>query len=366
MKRRYLMVGFLIATLALGGCSNIGNKFENNKKVEQTQSNKQENSNEKVITDLGIKFSMPKSWEKVGVEGILVNENEMSFQFICTEDNKEISQMSKKIEDQKVENNGKKDKEAEEKLMNLYMEKIKTIGSILKVNKNEAQKILKSDEYSKYSKKDKIGEMNNYEYYFVYNEKIDDKNLSDTSKVEVKSIEGEIKEFKDSIKLVDPQKEETNKKDEKATEQKINGNIDFKSKTIQGKNIDSSIFKNSKLTMINIWATDCGPCVEEMPQLQELYKDVQSENVNVIGVVADTPDEDNELLAKSILDKKGVKFDNIIPDKNLHEWIMKNVKGTPTTIFVDKDGKIVGSALVGSTNKAEYKAKIDEVLKSVK
>ena len=88
--------------------------------------------------------------------------------------------------------------------------------------------------------------------------------------------------------------------------------------------------------------------------------------VNVIGVVADTPDEDNEALAKSILDKKGVKFDNIIPDKDLHEWILKNVKGTPTTIFVDKDGKIVSTALVGTASKAEYNAKIDEVLKSIK
>lgn len=366
MKRRFLMTGFLIATLALGGCSNLGGKTSDNNKTAQTQSSNQESSDETVIQDLGVKFKMPTSWEKIGVGGALVGENEMSFSFICPDDVKEIAELSKKMDEKKVDNNGKKDKADEEKLMNLYMEKMKNIGSILRLNKNDAEKVLKSDEYSNYSKKDKVGEMNNYVYYFVYNEKIDDSNLSDASKAEVKNIEKSINEFKNSIKPVDPSKIKSNAKDEKATEENINGTIAFKSKTIQGKNIDSSIFKDNKLTMINIWATSCMPCIDEMPELQELYKEVKSKGVNVVGIVADTPDEDNEALAKSILDKKGAKFDNIIPDKGLHEWILKNVKGTPTTIFVDKDGKIVGTALVGSAIKAEYNAKIDEVLKSVK
>ncbi|MDO7203810.1 hypothetical protein Q5M85_06100 [Paraclostridium bifermentans] len=53
----------------------------------------------------------------------------------------------------KVANNGKKDKADEEKLMKLYMEKMKNIGSILRLNKDDAEKVLKSDEYSNYSKR---------------------------------------------------------------------------------------------------------------------------------------------------------------------------------------------------------------------
>lgn len=366
MKRRFLMTGFLIAALALGGCSNVGNKTSNDKKAAQTQSTNKESTDEIVIEDLGVKYKLPESWEKIGVDGVLAGENEMSFSFICPDDAKELAELSKKIDEKKVDNKGKKDKADEDKLMNLYMEKMKNIGSIVRLDKSDAQKILKSEQYSNYSKKDKVGEMNNYVYYFVYNEKIDDSNLSEASKAEVKNIEKSINEFKNSIKPVDQSKIKSNKKDEKASEETIKGNISFKSKTIQGKNIDSSIFKDNKLTMINIWGTTCMPCIDEMPELQELSKEVKDKGVNVLGVVADTPDEDNEELAKSILDKKGVKFDNVIPDKELHEWIIKNVKGTPTTIFVDKDGKIVGSALVGSASKDEYNAKIDEVLKSIK
>lgn len=366
MKRRFLMTGFLIATLALGGCSNLGSKTSDNNKTTQTQSSTQESSDETIIQALGVKYKMPTSWEKIGVGGALVGENEMSFSFMYSDDVKELAELSKKMDEKKVANNGKKDKADEEKLMNFYMEKMKNVGSIVRLNKNDAEKVLKSDEYSSYTKKDKIGELNNYVYYFVYNEKIDDSNLSDASRAEVKNIEKSMNEFKNSIKPVDPSKVKSNTKDEKATEENINGTINFKSKTIQGKNIDSSIFKDNKLTMINIWATSCMPCIDEMPELQALSKDVKSKGVNIVGIVADTPDEDNETLAKSILDKKGVKFDNIIPDKELHEWILKNVKGTPTTIFVDKEGKIVGTALVGSASKAEYNAKIDEVLESVK
>lgn len=366
MKRRFLMTGFLIAALALGGCSNLGSKTSDKNKSAQTQSSNKESSDETVVQDLGVKFKLPTSWEKIGAGGAVLDESEMSFSFMCPDDAKELGELSKKMDEKKVSNNGKIDKADEEKLMNLYMKKIKDIGSILKLNKNDAEKVLKSDKYSKYSKKDKVGELNNYVYYFVYNEKINDSNLSDASKAEVKKIEKSINEFKDSIKPIDPSKIKSNTKDEKASEESINGTISFKSKTIQGKNIDSSIFKDNKLTMINIWGTSCMPCIDEMPELQKLSKEVKSKGVNVIGVVADTPDEDNEALAKSILDKKGVKFDNVIPDKDLHEWILKNVKGTPTTIFVDKDGKIVSTALVGTASKAEYNAKIDEVLKSIK
>ncbi|WGX76585.1 hypothetical protein QJS64_05465 [Paraclostridium bifermentans] len=253
MKRRFLMTGFLIAALALGGCSNLGSKTSDKNKSAQTQSSNQESSDETVVKDLGVKFKLPTSWEEIGAGGAVLDEREMSFSFICPDDAKELAELSKKMDEKKISNNGNIDKSDEEKLMNLYMEKMKNIGSILRLNKNDAEKVLKSDKYSNYSKKDKIGELNNYVYYFVYNEKIDDSNLSDSSKAEVKKIEKSINEFKDSIKPIDPSKIKSNTKDEKAIEESINGTISFKSKTIQGKNINSSIFKENKLTMINIW-----------------------------------------------------------------------------------------------------------------
>ncbi|MCU9814293.1 hypothetical protein [Paraclostridium sp. AKS73] len=123
MKRRFLMTGFLIAALALGGCSNLGSKTSDKNKSAQTQSSNQESSDETVVQELGVKFKLPTSWEKIGAGGAVLDESEMSFSFMCTDDAKELGELSKKMDEKKVSNKGKIDKSDEEKLMNLYMEK---------------------------------------------------------------------------------------------------------------------------------------------------------------------------------------------------------------------------------------------------
>ena len=150
------------------------------------------------------------------------------------------------------------------------------------------------------------------------------------------------------------------------TEEESKDTFEFKTITLDNKEIDSSIFKDNKLTMINIWATYCGPCISEMPDLQKLYEEVKSQNVNVVGVVLDTPDKDNEALAKKILAKQGVKYTNIIPDETLINNLFNDISAVPTTLFVDGKGNIIGEFVIGSRSKEEYKAEIKDRLKMIK
>lgn len=158
----------------------------------------------------------------------------------------------------------------------------------------------------------------------------------------------------------------SNKTDNNKTNNNTNAsksnNLTFDAKTVDGKAIDSSIFKDNKLTVINIWATFCSPCIDELPELQSLYENMKKQNVHVIGVIADTPNEQNEALAKQILSKTGVKYDNIIPDKNLQNILPDAV---PTTIFVDSNGVKVGET-VGAMDEKGYNDKIAEILKKIK
>ena len=62
------------------------------------------------------------------------------------------------------------------------------------------------------------------------------------------------------------QKKETTKK---FSNLNISG---FKTKNLYGKKINSDIFKNNKITMVNIFTTWCNPCIEEMPDIAKLYK----------------------------------------------------------------------------------------------
>lgn len=63
--------------------------------------------------------------------------------------------------------------------------------------------------------------------------------------------------------------------------------IKFSSKTIFNENIDSSIFSQNKFTMVNIWGTYCSSCVNELPDLQEIYDEFKSYDVGVLGIVSD-------------------------------------------------------------------------------
>ncbi len=61
----------------------------------------------------------------------------------------------------------------------------------------------------------------------------------------------------------------------------------FSATDLDGNAVDESIFSSSKLTMVNIWATFCGPCIGEMPDLGLLNEEYASEGFQVVGIVAD-------------------------------------------------------------------------------
>ena len=121
--------------------------------------------------------------------------------------------------------------------------------------------------------------------------------------------------------------------------------LSFSSKTIGGQDIDSSVFQDNKLTMVNIWATWCGPCVNELPELQKLYENLP-EGVGMLGICTDGADEAE--MAKKILEKAGVKYDNVAANEEMTSGFLANIQAYPTTIFVDSEGNIVGDPYEGA------------------
>ena len=70
--------------------------------------------------------------------------------------------------------------------------------------------------------------------------------------------------------------------------------ISFETTDLAGNPVKSEeLFSPYKLTMINLWGTFCGPCIQEMPGLETLYQTMKAKNVNVIGVVVDIALERN-------------------------------------------------------------------------
>ncbi|MEL7566011.1 MAG: TlpA disulfide reductase family protein [Dehalobacterium sp.] len=138
----------------------------------------------------------------------------------------------------------------------------------------------------------------------------------------------------------------------------------FSANDLSGKAVDNSIFARHKLTMVNIWATFCRPCIKEMPDLQKMSEDMP-EGTQLISIVGDANDKELLKLAQNIVKDAGVSFTNIVPDNSLKQYLDNNMVAYPTTLFVDSAGKIVGEPIVGERDMSVYKEVLNDRLTQV-
>ena len=123
----------------------------------------------------------------------------------------------------------------------------------------------------------------------------------------------------------------------------------FAVKDLEGKDFTARNFADYDLTVINIWSTTCGPCVEEMPLLAQLHEQLPK-NVNLITICLDAAEETD--FAKQVVGHAKAKFQTLIGD-DIASTVMKNIEATPTALFVDAKGQPVGAAVVGAPAGAE-------------
>ncbi|MGL5415535.1 MAG: TlpA disulfide reductase family protein [Clostridium sp.] len=146
--------------------------------------------------------------------------------------------------------------------------------------------------------------------------------------------------------------------------------IKFSSKTIFNENIDSSIFLERKITMVNIWATYCPSCVEELISLQEIYDEFKEQNIGVLGIVSDLKMESykEKDLKKAIkfIEEKNIKYPNIFADNTFVEYARGKLFVTPTTVFVDSKGDVIGEVLESAYSKETYIDIIKKILNNEK
>ena len=134
---------------------------------------------------------------------------------------------------------------------------------------------------------------------------------------------------------------------------------EFSTEDLSGNVVTNEIFSQARLTVVNVWGTFCGPCIEEMPDLAEWDKELP-EDVQIIGLVGDIAgkeDTEHIELAQMIVESAGVEFVNLIVNGDFSA-LMGGIIGFPTTFFVDSEGNIVGEPVIGA-NVAGYKAFVE-------
>lgn len=147
--------------------------------------------------------------------------------------------------------------------------------------------------------------------------------------------------------------------------------VSFSGKDIEGKEISSKdLFTGHKLTMVNVWATYCQPCIKELPDLEQLNKEMEAEGIQIIGILSDVVDvegnysQENWELGKNILKEKGVTYPTVLCDISSFQKQVA-IDAVPTTFFVDENGKVIGEIQIGSVEKAEYKKLAEDALQKV-
>ena len=122
----------------------------------------------------------------------------------------------------------------------------------------------------------------------------------------------------------------------------------FETTDTKGNKVTEKIFADKDITMVNVWGTFCGPCINEMPELQKIYESLPK-NANLIGIVADVPEgmKDGVDNANYIEKQTGVKYTNLTLSDSLGSFA-RRFYAVPSTIFVDKNGNIIGELVMGA------------------
>ena len=247
------------------------------------------------------------------------------------------------------------------------LNRIGTIGMFEKsLSEEEIGKITKCDSHTK------LGDSKDgkYSYYLSVNSTADAETIE-----ELKQTTVEITEKKDrpenGFVLAEKSDLEGDMVFSADSQNAVTDLSNLQTKDIDGKEFSSKDFANYDLTMVNVFATWCSPCVQEIPDLAEIQKEMKDKGVNIVGVVTDTVDqtgENREALekAKLIRERSKAEYPFLIPDQSNFNGRLSGIQAFPETFFVDKKGQIVGETYSGSRNKKAWIEIIEKELAKVK
>jgi len=131
---------------------------------------------------------------------------------------------------------------------------------------------------------------------------------------------------------------------------------DFQLDTLDGQTITLSDLRG-KPVLINFWASWCGPCVSEMPYLQEIYKEWSGRGIELLAI---NIGEDSSTV-KGFMQKHNLSLP-VLLDTQKAVARRYNIAGIPTTFFLDKDGIIQEKIIGAFPNKEAIEKRLDKII----
>ena len=136
---------------------------------------------------------------------------------------------------------------------------------------------------------------------------------------------------------------------------------------LDGTHFTSENLKDARITVFNVWGTECPPCIREIPYLQELNNTYAPGEIQVVGLLSDSVNAQGEVVpvhldaARKYMEGSGATYQTLILDQPTFAFITTNIVGTPTTFYVNSDGDIIRT-VTGGNEYESWKAITDEEL----
>ena len=140
--------------------------------------------------------------------------------------------------------------------------------------------------------------------------------------------------------------------------------VTFDAQTLDGASLSSDLFADSRITMVNVWATYCNPCLSEMPGLGELAAEYDPAEFQIIGIVSDVWEGEDQTLVESLIQKTGADYLHLLANDSIGQAILSSVSGVPTTFFFDGEGAYLGG-VVGSAEKEKWEEIVHGLLEEM-
>ena len=107
----------------------------------------------------------------------------------------------------------------------------------------------------------------------------------------------------------------------------------------------SDVIKQNKLTLLDFWATWCGPCIKELPVIVQLYNDYKDKGLEIISISIDN----NEQVWQSFIQKNNMSWLQVISKKGESDDIGKlyGVSAIPYMVLINSNGEVIATNIRG-------------------
>jgi len=133
---------------------------------------------------------------------------------------------------------------------------------------------------------------------------------------------------------------------------------DFSLQTFDGETITLSEFRGQPV-LVNLWASWCGPCRQEMPAMERVYREYKGKGFVILAVNATNQDSISN--ARSFVNELGLSFPILLDREGLVSKLY-HLRALPTSFFIDKNGMIQEVVIGGPMAEALLRTRVERLL----